>query len=368
MAWRGADIKDDTAWQYPLDDRAITEIAQAVEAARRQGGRWQSITPTSFPLPTLDGLFAEIANQLEDGLGMARLEGLPVGDFSLDELRMVLWGLSQRLGTPVFQTARGEIMGEIADEGANVGKHRGQVKDPETGKMFLSSRSRAQSTAALRWHTDRCDIVGLLCVNQARRGGTSRLASSVTVSNTMLERHPELAKTLWASVPRSRLGEETGGESCFYLLPVFAEHDGKFSSHYSRTFVEAAQKNPLLTEFQPEAWDRTWEALDCLADTADEVGFEMDLRPGDVQFLNNHVIYHGRTPFEDHDEPDRKRRLLRVWLSGHNARTLPPGFEVLWGNTDGRALRGGMCQSPLPGPGLQSSSSAPTERVPAYFL
>jgi isocitrate dehydrogenase kinase/phosphatase len=40
----------------------------------------------------------------------------------------------------------------------------------------------------------------------------------------------------------------------------------------------------------------------------------MDLRPGDMQFLNNHVIVHGRTAYEDYPEPGRRRDLIRQWL------------------------------------------------------
>ncbi len=34
-----------------------------------------------------------------------------------------------------------------------------------------------------------------------------------------------------------------------------------------------------------------------------------------MQFLKNAVILHARTEYEDWDEPDRKRDLLRLWLT-----------------------------------------------------
>ncbi|MCH9673021.1 MAG: TauD/TfdA family dioxygenase [Gammaproteobacteria bacterium] len=363
-AWIGSDIRADSRWRFSLDDAALVEIDTAIAAVRERELPWERVGSEDFVVPRLSGLLERVGRELEDGCGMARLEGLPVDRYPEVDLRRLLFGLGSHLGTPLFQTARGELMGVIADEGGDVGKHRGQVRDPETGKMFLSSRSRAQSTAQLRWHTDRCDVVGLLCINTARAGGVSRLASAVTVSNVMLARRPDLAALLYADIPRSRLGEERGGEHCHYLLPVFAECDGKFTSHYSRTFVEAAQKDARA----PRMTDTQWEALDLLASIADEVGFEMELRPGDLQFLNNHVIYHGRTPFEDFEQPERKRRLLRIWLSAHGSRALPDGFDVLWGQTSAGALRGGMCQSALPGDGLQWSFAQADERVPKWFL
>jgi len=85
---------------------------------------------------------------------------------------------------------------------------------------------------------------------------------------------------------------------------VFAARDGRFTSQYSRTFVEAAQRIPTIPRMTP-AQD---EALDLLAAVCDELGYEMELEPGDIQLLNNHVIYHGRTAYEDAPEPGHDRR------------------------------------------------------------
>ena len=42
---------------------------------------------------------------------------------------------------------------------------------------------------------------------------------------------------------------------------------------------------------------------------------EMEFRQGDIHILNNHIILHARTAYEDFDEEERKRHLLRLWLS-----------------------------------------------------
>jgi hypothetical protein len=77
---------------------------------------------------------------------------------------------------------------------------------------------------------------------------------------------------------------------------------------------------------------------------SEELCFEMTLSPGDIQFLNSHVTYHGRTPFEDDKEACQDRLLLRLWLSMPNSRALPHGQEVLWGAIDRGAPRGGIRQ------------------------
>jgi hypothetical protein len=111
--------------------------------------------------------------------------------------------------------------------------------------------------------------------------------------------------------------------------------------------VEAAQNLPDVPRISPAQE----EALDLHAAVCEELAFTMELQPGDLQLLNNHVVYHSRTAYEDDDGRDRDRLLFRPWLSPSNSRTLPPGFEVLWGTTASGVPRGGIAQ-PMPIAGL----------------
>src|SRR5205814_10186107 len=106
------------------------------------------------------------------------------------------------------------------------------------------------------------------------------------------------------------------------------------------TFVEAAQKLPDVASLTADQE----EALDLHAAICEELSFAMELQPGDIQLLNNHVVYHGRTAYEDAAGADHDRLLLRLWLAPRNSRALPPGFEVLWGTTAAGAPRGGIAQ------------------------
>ena len=77
-----------------------------------------------------------------------------------------------------------------------------------------------------------------------------------------------------------------------YPLPVWGVRDGKFTGHYSRTYVEAGQRQPESEV--PRVSDRQWQALDLLAKLAEELCFEMSFAPGDIQFVNNHVALSGK--------------------------------------------------------------------------
>jgi hypothetical protein len=337
-AWTGADLRaDEAGWRLPLEPDELHDVEQALQRVKAQGLPWHAVTRETFPLPVFGARLRAAADELEHGRGVIQFKGLPVARYGPDDLKAMFFGIASHLGRPVYQSARGELLGEIRDEGAAVGQIRGQMTNPD-GTAFLSSRARAQSAAPLRWHTDRTDVVGLLAVGQAAEGGISRLASAVAIHDAMVARRPDLAAILYQDIYRSRLGEEAGGGDSIYGLPVFTVTEGRFASHYSRTYVEAAQKLPDT----PAMSEAQWAALDLLAELGDELCYEMELEPGDMQFLNNHVVYHARSDFRDDPATGRVRNLYRIWLSMPNSRRLAPCFSELFGSTEPGILRGGI--------------------------
>jgi len=97
-------------------------------------------------------------------------------------------------------------------------------------------------------------------------------------------------------------------------------------------------------------------------------------QPGQLTFLNNHQVYHGRTAWKftesgessasaDRDDESHGRLLLRAWLSPFNSRALPdtPQFREMWGSVEPGAPRGGL------EPALKAGIKAkPPELVEAY--
>jgi hypothetical protein len=338
--WHGKDMANAERWQRRLTPAQLTELDAAVAAASARGLGWEGMAADDFPLPGLAALIEDIRDELENGSGLLMLRGIEPQRYTPDELKIIYARFCRELGTLVFSNRGGEVMREIRDVGRDVGKRYGALDDGKGG-AFLSSYSRTLSNGSLRYHTDRCDVVALLCVRQAMQGGVSKLCSSPAVHNAMLLRRPELCAALYEDVWRSRFGEEDEGDSLGYPLPVWGQRAGKFTSHYSRTFVEAGQRRPEA----PRVSAAQWEALDLLSDLADELSFEMTFTPGDIQFVNNHVIYHARSEFEDDAESGHDRLLLRLWLSMPNSRALPAGHEVLWRSIEAGALRGGIGQT-----------------------
>ena len=135
-----------------------------------------------------------------------------------------------------------------------------------------------QTTERQYYHSDSCDIVGLMCLRPARRGGLSSIVSSVTLYNEMARRRPDLAAVLSEPVPFDRRGEVPAGEAPFFLNAVFNHHDGLVSSYVSRRYVESSQRHPdapRLTPLHVEALD----LLDALAEDPD-LHLDMEFRAG----------------------------------------------------------------------------------------
>ena len=342
--WTGDELRRNGSWVMKWTKAEIDGLDSALETCTKHNHVWQDLECEDFPLTrSLQEKLERIAYQLEEGRGVVKVEGLPIERYNEDQIRLLWFGLARHLGQPVFQDCRGQLMREIRDEGGDLGARHGRILSSKAGGEFLSSKARTYGSGELRFHTDRCDVVGLLCLGQAKAGGLSKIASSIAVHNAILEHRPELLEVLYRPYTRSRLGEEEGGEAVTYDLPIFGIRQGKLTSHYSRTYIEAAQLRSEVLKMTP----LQWEAIDLLAKTAEDLSYSMYLGPGDIQFLNSHVTYHARDAFEDAPDEGRIRRLLRIWLAMPNSRALPEDHRTLWGNVAAGALRGGIGQDPI---------------------
>jgi hypothetical protein len=326
-AWTGADMAADPSWIMALPPGAKAEIAAALRGlGDTPVGRFGA---ERFPLPETAAFLASVARELEGGRGLVRLTGLDPAEYSAADLKRVFWGLMCHLGTPLPQNTTGEILAEVTDE-------TGTGAAVSSG----SARNRSRSTGPLRFHTDKCDLLCLLCASNGIAGGVSRIVSTVAIQDAFASRRPDLLEVLYQDFWRARPADEEGEgmASKPFPMPVFSRGpDGAFTSQYSRTYVEMAQGSPGVPPLTPQQV----EAMDMLAALADELCVEMPFEPGQIQLMNQHVTYHGRTAYADDAAHGAKRNLLRIWLSSPLSRALPAGHAAQWGDTRAGALRGG---------------------------
>lgn len=321
--WRGEELCQRSDWQIELNPDAIAELERAARATADLD--LGAIDTQSFELPTLASRLRTIQDSLETGSGALFLRGWPAQDHDLETNTRVFWGLSSHLGTPMSQSAKGEKIFHVRDSGlANDDK---RARGPNTRK-------------GLHFHCDRCDVIGFLCINQARTGGENYLVSSIAVHNEILRRRPDLLEELYRPWYYKTHNVDVGNDDPWCQQPIFAVQDGHFVGYVLRVLIDRAYQLDELPDMTP----RQREALDFLdAVCAEpEMHYRFRQRPGDMLFVNNFVNFHSRSAFEDFDEPERKRLLLRIWLSTPNSRPLPPAFSGSFGKTGAGELRGGI--------------------------
>jgi hypothetical protein len=316
-AWIGADMRGREAeWSYRLSSSEVAEIEAALRSVQARGLDIAAIRREDFPLPTLGPVLDRLRAEVLDGRGFVLLRGVPVEDRPIAESAAAYWAIGSYFGSARSQNAKGHLLGHVYDLGGS------SATDPTIRSYATSERQN--------FHIDRCDVVALLCLRRAQSGGQSAIVSSMTVHNVMAARRPDLLERLYRPFPVDRRGEVPEGKAPFYEAPVFNEYAGKVSVLYSRLHIGSSQRFPEARRLAPE----DIEALDMLAELAGdpELRLDMNFMPGDIQFLHNHTILHARTGYEDWPETERKRHLLRLWLSPPNARPLPPVFAECYGD------------------------------------
>jgi hypothetical protein len=245
-----------------------------------------------------------------------------------DEQAIAYMGVGSHLGRARSQNAKGHLLGHVKDLGLD-------IRDANV-RYYQTNRR-------LEYHTDSVDVVGLLCLQEAKSGGESFLASSMTLYNEVLARSPDLLPALFEPYPTDRRGEVPEGMRPWFDMPIFHWHAGRLSCIYVRQYIESAQQ--LFPEARRLSRAQI-AAMDLLDEIVNEprVHLSMSFRAGDIQFLHNHQILHSRNDFENWPEPERHRHLLRLWLAPEKARPLPEVFAPRYGSVTPGA-RGGIVVS-----------------------
>ena len=322
--WRARDVQDGAGWTQVLSHHDLQTLGAAMALARAANIDIDDLTRDNFPLPGMAALFERILGELETGRGLFLLRGFPVHGFSKPDLRYMYVGFCRHLGATMSQSSGGDHIGDVRNMNVDVNSPRGRA---------YTSNQR------LTFHSDQADVVTLVVLRTAKSGGLSKLASALAIRNEIARTRPDLLEVLHQPFGWSWQEQQPPGEAGWYRQPIYTEKDGRFSSYYIRTHITSAQRYeevPRLAPRQIEAMD----AIDTLANS-EEFHISTMFQPGDVQFLNNHVILHSRTAFEDHAEPEQHRHLLRIWLSVRNNRPLHASMHALFRDQSPGAARGG---------------------------
>uniref|UniRef100_A0A8H7Y691 TauD/TfdA-like domain-containing protein n=1 Tax=Psilocybe cubensis TaxID=181762 RepID=A0A8H7Y691_PSICU len=290
LVWEGKDWTEASQWEYTLTAEHLKEIDDAVKHFRALDKPFGYISPATFPLPTLAPVLSELAHELHNGRGFFVLRTIPVDSYSREDNILIYAGISSYVGGKRAVQDAGNIV-------------VGHIKDLSDTNPLKTIGAPAYTTDKQVFHTDIGDIISLFVLETAAQGGTSRISSSWRVYNELAETRPDLIRTLAEPWPFDTFG---------YARRVFTGYLG----------LPRSQGIPPITEAQAEA-------LDAIHFLAEKHSLGLSFQKGDIQYINNLSIFHGRDGYVD--APDRRRHLLRLWPRNEElAWKIPDELQHVW--------------------------------------
>ena len=243
----------------------------------------------------------EFKKKILDGFGLFIINGACLKDFSLKEKISIYTLIAEILGELIIQNIKQEKIVEIKDVGKSM---------QSGGRYHETKEGGSHHTDSPQWE-DVPDYLGLFCVHNAKKGGTNLFLSAYTIHNRILKGRKDLLNILYEKFHFDKRGEFKEGESSTVFEPIFKFKDGKLYFRYLRNYIDAGHdiQNQPLSESQKEALTY----LDNFMLEEDMI-MSYDLKPDDMVFSDNHWVVHGRTAFEDYDDPNLKRLMLRTWI------------------------------------------------------
>ncbi|MEM7254573.1 MAG: TauD/TfdA family dioxygenase [Pseudomonadota bacterium] len=323
--WQAETLRGDQSWIFELSDGARRDLVSTVDAIYDPE---RPLLDYRLGEADLDSAWPTIEAAVREayfGCGVAIVKGLPRA--ALDESRFGLlsWCIGLRIGVARPQGKATQYLSDVRDAGVNY--------RASTGRGFSSN-------AGLDFHADGADLTTLACYNAAQSGGQSLITSSSAAWNRLVQTQPELSDVLREPYSFSRQGEQAADETAHYAQPVVDFADGRLFMKWNRNRIQSAQKlegAPPLSDAQYDAV----EALDAIV-RSPEFAYTMYLEPGDLQIMNNLDILHSRTEFIDHEAPEAKRLLHRLWLAPPNSVRMPDSWIKFYRSVKPGTVRGGI--------------------------
>jgi len=309
-AWRGDRLMQGQAWIYTLSDAQLHELEQIGIRFVDEDPDLRTVQAEDYPLTECAEAVAAWRREVDFGRGFLLVRGLRTQLYSDALSSAIYYVLGLHMGDPIRQNEMGDLIDHIYATSDKT------MDDPTA----LSSKVRDK----LVYHSDSSDIVSLMCLRPAKQGGTSCLVSGAEIYNEILRRRPDLAGLLLEPFNWDWRRQDHSAPADTYSSPIVSVEQDVFSMYAGSLYIITAQAYPGV----PKLTDDQLEVLRLFDEITYEDGMaiDMDFRPGDIQWLSNYAALHARTAFADYPEPQRKRHLLRLWLSSKTDRPLVPGF------------------------------------------
>ena len=297
-----------TLWTRPTSrisvrDETLDGFRQAAADLVIDGDFLAGYSAGDLSIPGLQHLAGEIRQELQEGSGVVWLGGCSAAEFTVPQLKLFYLAIG---------TAMGQTMGNY-----------GRLYDVrDSGGSYRTERIPvSQTRAATGFHTDSSarltmpDIVALLCLQPAQSGGESLVVSGATIHEELRRTNLPVLNRLYREFIRDIVTPGTEKTQTALLdnrFPVFSQglYSPQLSFRYMRYWIERGHR-----EAQMDLTDADRDALDVLDSLLESPQFAVRFRleTGDQLWINNHIVAHNRTEYEE--TPDQPRHFVRMWIS-----------------------------------------------------
>ena len=262
----------------------------------------ERLKPEYFDMSACQTLMGEVRTQIDEGIGFAIIDRLPVDEIDTETLKKLYWLMMNMIGQTVAQKWDGTMVYDVTDTDLRT----------ESGNGVRSSKTNQGQG----YHVDNAfnlppNFVGLFCLETAVEGGTSGLISFETVYNRLLDYHRDVIPRLYQTFHYDRQQEHAPGDSLTLEKPM-VEYNGKtIAFNFSPRLVQQGY-DVAGVEMDAEAK----AALDALRSITESSGLGKTFKfeRGQIQIANNRKLGHRRTAFTDHTDPNKRRHLVRTWI------------------------------------------------------
>ena len=298
-------ITDSRTWDTTLEnnkDRFLIEFdSELINELNKKMAKILDNNTDNFPL--LKKKILKLKDEiLLNGCGFFVINGSIFHTFSKKEKILIFTIISKILGELLPQNKTKDLLVEIKDIGKSMASG---------GRYHQTNESGSFHTDGSHIYSNPPDYIGLVCINQAKNGGESKFVSAYTVHNKMLDKNKELLKILYEKFYHDRKGEQSIDETLARYEPVFEFKQNKLNFKYQRELLNTGHEklNKPFTLAQKSALD----FLDSIL-MDENLVVSYRLERGDMMFSNNNWLTHDRNSFEDYEDDNLKRILVRTWI------------------------------------------------------
>jgi len=301
--WNAESLWSRREWQIRVPEETIDQFLQATKHLAIDDAFLNHYENGTVANIDLGQLAAKAQRELWHGSGVAWLQGVPASQFTTAQLKL-------------FYLAIGSAMGRCMDNYGRLYDVRDHGGSYKTQRIPVS-----QTRSATGFHTDSSardcmpDFVALLCLQPAPVGGESLVVSGAAAHEQLRHADQDALTRLYREFIRDIVTPGSGKtlEALIHnRFPVFSQgiYGSGLSFRYMRYWIEKGHEEAEIGLAKDDI-----TALDTLDQILESprAAARFKLEAGDQLWVNNHIVAHNRTAYEE--DTKQPRHFVRMWIA-----------------------------------------------------